>query len=771
MVVLPSPEQLRVGTLLLGGALPMVTLYWRGWRRAWRRAAVILLACACGFTWAAWRAEWRLAEALPGAWEARDVQVTGVVTGLVQPLADGARFGFAVESSEAPVPADIQLAWYAGRRGDNAVPDLKPGQRWRLNVRLKRPHGLANPHAFDYEAWLLERGIRATGYVRGSSRCADGVPCAETNALLAESVPGFMNAVHRARDAIRTRFVETLASEPYAGVLVALAVGDQRAITPAQWSVFRRTGVAHLVSISGLHVALVAFVVGWSAGWGWRRVPRLALHVPARHVAACVGLLGAACYALLAGLGLPAQRALIMLAVAALALMARREMAPSRSLALALLGVLAVDPWAVLAAGFWLSFAAVAVILLVVGGRVVPEAGWRAGARLQIAISFALIPLLVVLFNGFPVLSPLANALAIPLVSVAIAPLSLLAVVVPAAPLLQLAHGLTVPLMGMLEWLAGLPIAMWARPSVPPGLIALASLGVLWLLLPRGTPGRFAALVACVPLLTWTPPRPPHEAFRVTVLDVGQGLAVHVQTATHDLLYDAGPRYGLDADAGERVVLPYLAASGIARLDRLVLTHDDSDHTGGAATVLDGLPVGEIVHGLARDHALFSGLAMPPRACVAGAAWVWDGVAFEMLHPAVARGMVKDNDRSCVLRIAASGGSVLLAGDIGAASERELLARAGAGVASDVVLVPHHGSRGSSSPDFVRAVGAAHAVHAVGYLNPFHHPHPQVWARWAATGARQWRTDAQGAVLIEVGPDGVSVDAQRRRGARYWHGR
>ncbi|MBI1907579.1 MAG: DNA internalization-related competence protein ComEC/Rec2 [Rhodocyclales bacterium] len=771
LAVLPALAWLRGGALLLAGAFLVVALAWRRVRPKPRRVATILLACVAGFMWAAWRAEWRLAEALPQAWEARDVEVTGVVTGLVQPLADGARFGFAVESSGAPVPALIQLAWYAGRRGDAAVPDLKPGQRWRLHVRLKRPHGLVNPNGFDYEAWLLERGIRATGYVRGSPRCDDGVPCDATNVLLAASVPGFMNTVHRWRDAVRTRFVETLASAPYAGVLVALAVGDQRAISQEQWSVFRRTGVAHLVSISGLHVALVALVLGWSAGWGWRRVPRLALYVPARHVAACVGLLGAAGYALLAGLGLPAQRALIMLAVAALALMARHEMAPSRSLALALLMVLVVDPWAVLAAGFWLSFGAVGVILLVVGGRLVPEAGWRAGARIQIAISFALIPLLVMLFNGFPVLSPLANALAIPLVSVAIAPLSLLAVLLPVAPLLQLAHGLTVPMMSMLEWLAGLPMAMWVRPSVPPALIALAGLGVLWLLLPRGTPGRFAALLACVPMLVWTPQRPPHGALRVTILDVGQGTAVHVQTAAHDLLYDAGPRYGLDADAGERVVLPYLAASGVARLDQLVLTHGDSDHTGGASSVLAGLPVGAILHGLPQDHAVLKASALPARPCVAGTAWAWDGVRFEMLHPASTEGTVKDNDRSCVLRIAGDGGSVLLAGDIEAAGERELLAREGAGVASDVVLVPHHGSRTSSSPAFVRAVGAAHAVYTVGYLNPFHHPHPQVWARWAEAGVRQWRTDARGAVLIEVGADGVRMEAQRARVARYWHGR
>lgn len=768
MPVLPSRDYLHGGTLALACVYFGVTLGWRRMQPDWRHVAVVLLACVCGFMWAAWRAEWRLAEALPSEWEGRDVEVTGVVTGLVQPLTNGARFAFTVTSTEAPVPENIQLAWYSGWRGEHTVPELKSGQRWRLTIRLKRPHGFTNPHGFDYEAWLLERGIRATGYVRRSS--CDTAPCNNTNVLLAEFVPSFMNKVHRLRDTVRTRFVEMLGPAPFSGVLIALAVGDQRAIPKEQWTVFRRTGVAHLVSISGLHVALVALVAGWFTGWCWRRVPKLALYLPVRHVAVSMGLLGAVCYALLAGLGLPTQRALIMLAVGACALIARRDVAPSRSLVLALLGVLVLDPWAVLAAGFWLSFSAVGVILLLVSGRYTPEAGWRAAVRIQIAISFALIPLLVVLFNGFPLLSPLANALAIPLVSFAIAPLSLLAVLIPAAPLLQLAHGLTVLMMSALEWLANFPMAMWVRPAVPPGLVALASLGVLWLLLPRGTPGRFAALMACVPMLMWTPARPPSGTFRATVLDVGQGMAVHIQTATHDLLYDTGPRYGLSTDAGERVLLPYFAASGVHRLDRMVLSHGDSDHTGGARSILMEIPVGMVMHALSGEDSVLKQIVVPQLDCVAGTVWVQDGVEFEILHPAGTEGRAKDNDRSCVLRVVVAGGSVLLAGDIEAVGERELLAQDGE-VNSDVVLVPHHGSRSSSSPGFVRAVGATHAIHSAGYLNRFHHPHPVVWARWAEAGAQQWRTDAQGAVLIEIGPQGVHVDAQRVRVPRYWYGR
>ena len=760
---LPPVAWLAAATCLLGAAGAAASLRGRGdGPRRWR-PALALMALASGFVWAAWRAEWRLAEELPMQWERRDIVVTGVVADLPQVLTGGVRFVLRVDDAQAPVPRHILLSWYQPRGGGALPPPLRPGERWRLTVRLKRPHGLANPDGFDYEAWLLERGLRATGYVR---------PAAD-NRRLAALVPEPMLLLHRLRDDIRLRFATRLADAPYAGILIALAVGDQRAISRAQWEVFRRTGVAHLVSISGLHVSLVALMAGGLAGWAWRRVPALALRLPARKAAALAGFACAAGYALLAGLGIPAQRALIMLGVVVFALLRGREVRGSRVMALALLGVLVADPWAVLAPGFWLSFAAVAIILYVLSGRLAPAAGWRAAARMQLAITVATIPALLVLFNAFSLIAPLANALAIPLVSFVLTPLTLLAIVVPLTPLLQLTHWLSGLMMRWLEWLAELPLAMWQQ-AVPSAALAVAGMaGVAWLLLPRGTPARGAGVLAVLPMLLWSPPRPAPGEFVATVLDVGQGLAVHVQTATRDLVYDTGPAYGPDSDAGARVLLPYLAAAGVQRLDRLVISHDDQDHSGGTTSLLDGIDVTEVVSGLAPGHPLLAHRGVAVRPCAAGTRWQWDGVDFEILHPAADDPPYPhDNDTSCVLRVAAPGGALLLAGDIGADVERQLVARHGAAhLASSVVVVPHHGSRSSSTPALVQAVGAETAVFAVGHLNSFRHPHPAVWSRWAAAGARNWRTDSQGAIRVAVRGGGRDVSAERIRRARYWHGR
>lgn len=735
-----------------------------GARARFFRLALLLLAFAAGWLWAGLRAEWRLADALPAALEGEDLVVVGRVADLPQPFARGVRFGFELDpvqpgAAAASAPRRIALSWYAPRNDERAVPQLRAGERWRFVVRLKRPHGLANPHGFDFEAWLLERGIRATGYVRGEALLLDAAPA------------GALQWLHRRRGEVRDRLLAALGERPYAGIVVALAVGDQGAISPAQWEVLRRTGVNHLVAISGLHVSLVALVAGLACGGLWRRVPALGLRLAALRVAALAGLLAATGYAMLAGLGIPVQRALLMLAAAALALLAGREPGPARILAFALGAVLVVDPWAVLAAGFWLSFGAVGVILYLLAGRhgLGRGQGWRAALKIQLALQLALAPALLLCFHAVSLVSLPANLVAIPLVSYLVAPLVLLGVVLPVEGLLVLAHACLGAMMAWLEWLAGFERAMWQQAAPPAWLVLAGAVAVGLLLLPRGTPGRPAALVVVALLFGWQAPRPTAGTFRATVLDVGQGLAVHVQTARHDLLYDAGPPYGPSADAGARVVLPWLAAGGVERLDRLVLSHDDADHVGGAVSVLAGVDTGEV---LAGGVAPAGAEGWPLRDCRAGERWAWDGVEFALLHPADAGSARRDNDQSCVLRVASPGGSLLLVGDLGSAGEAALLARHGAAaLASAVVVVGHHGSRTSSSPAFVDAVQAEAAIHSAGYRNPFGHPHPAVWARWAEAGARNWRTDSQGAITVEVGADGVALAAARERAPRYWHGR
>jgi len=747
------------GWAWLGGVLVLPRLYWS-------RPAVVLpalIGClALGFAWAVWRAEIRLADELPAAWEGRDVAVLGVVATLPQEFGNGQRFEFAVEqvdSHGAIVPGRIMLSWYQGRPGEDTFERLavRPGERWRFTVRLKRPHGNANPGGFDYEAWLLERGIRATGYIR------PGAP-QRISAMVWQ--PAY--AIERLRHQIRERFAATLPAEhyPLAGILVALAIGDQKAIDGALWTTFNRTAVSHLFAISGLHVTMIAALFGWLASAGWRRVPALALRLPAQKAGIVAAVLAASLYTLLAGFAVPSQRTLYMLLVAAIAMLSGRVAAPSRTLLLALLVVLMLDPWAILSAGFWLSFGAVGALLYIGSAEVGRENGWRQALRtwglVQWAATLATLPILLLVFQQFSLVSPLANALAIPVVSFIVTPLALLGAIVPWWPILALAHAVLGWLMLFLDWCATWPL--WQAPAPPLWAALAAGLGVAVALLPRGVPGRWLGAVLLLPALFGQAQRPVEGEAWINVLDVGQGLASVVRTREHTLVYDPGPLYSAESDAGQRVVVPYLRSLGIARVDMLMVTHRDSDHSGGTASVLSALAVGEVRSSVGE---------IPGQPCLAGQSWTWDGVAFEVLHPDATAYAVagKANHLSCVLRITAGGRRMLLTSDIEAPDEAALLARYPGQLAADVLLVPHHGSRTSSTPAFLAAVGPSAAIIPVGYRNRFGHPKADIVERFMTMGIPLWRTDRDGAVQIELGAEGLALSGWRREYRRYWHER
>jgi competence protein ComEC len=730
--------------------------------RLFSRALLVSGAACLGFLWAAGFAHWRMAEELPGSLEGIDIQITGVVSGLPQELERGLRFGFDVEQALPGVPPHISLAWYRGRdeaEDESLRVPVRAGERWRFTVRLKRPHGNMNPHGFDYEAWLFERGIRATGYVR---------PKAQAERLDARVWrPGY--AVEMLREAIRDRFRAALPEAPYAGILIALAIGDQQAIAPDLWQAFGRTGITHLMSISGLHVTMLAGLAYALVNWLWRRSPRLPLRLPAQHAAALGGLLAAFAYCLLAGFAVPAQRTLYMLGVVAVAHLSAREVSASRVLALALLLVLLLDPWAVLAAGFWLSFGAVGLLFFIGGGRLGPAHWLVEWSRAQWAVTLGMLPALLALFQQFSLVSPLANALAIPLVSFLITPLAIAGCLPLLDPLLALAHWITAGMMLAVDWMAALPLAVWQQSAPPGWAVVLALAGGAWSLLPRGFPSRWLGLLAFLPLLTIEAPRPAAGNAAITVLDVGQGLAIHVQTASHDLLFDAGPAFSSDADSGNRIIAPYLRAMGVRRLDTLVISHADKDHEGGAASVLAALPAAMLKTSLPFEHPLS---AQPVRheLCIDGDGWEWDGVRFEMLHPTGEPVSRKSNDLSCVLRVMAGGRTVLLTSDIEAVSEQALLTRYDKRLAADVMTVPHHGSRTSSTPEFIAAVGARDVIFPVGYRNRFGHPKDDVVARYVASGARLHRSDAHGAIRVDLAPEGIGIRHQRAESRRYWHG-
>ncbi|MBL8538887.1 MAG: DNA internalization-related competence protein ComEC/Rec2 [Betaproteobacteria bacterium] len=733
-------------------------------RRLLRRGITLVTVLALGFFWAAGRAEHRLDQRLTPELEGRDLHVVGVISGLPQQHERGVRFGFEIEkvADGVALPARVQLNWY-GRSTDEearaaAVPVLRAGERWSLVVRLKRPHGTVNPHAFDYELWLLEEDIGATGYVRRDPG----------NRLIDTLVwrPGLL--VDRVRELLRERIGAILGDRPCAGVIVALAVGDQAAIPAAQWQVFNRTGVNHLMSISGLHITMVAALVAGLAGFGWRR-SRWALRVPALKAAALAGLAAAFGYALLAGFGVPAQRTVLMLAVVALALLRGVETAPSTVLSVALLVVVVADPWAVTAPGFWLSFGAVAAILFVTSWRIGRPHWLAEWGRVQWAVTLGLTPLLLALFQQVSLASPLANAIAIPVVSLVVVPLTLAGCVPPFGFLLPVAERVLGLCMGFLTVLSASEASVWESHAPSLWAVVLALTGVIWLLLPRGFPTRWVGCVLLLPLFASRPQPLPEGALRLTVLDVGQGLAVVAQTHAHALLYDAGPDYTGDADAGNRIVVPFLRASGVTRLDGLVLSHDDSDHIGGAASVLQTVPIGWIVSSLPDEHPLRAPAAASGR-CLGGQQWEWDGVRFEMLSPAPGddfRGR-SDNDSSCVLKMTAATGSALLPGDIERRAETELVARVGDRVRSTLLIAPHHGSRTSSSDALLDAVRPATVVFTAGYRNRFGHPKPEVIARYRDRDIDMLRSDRDGALRVDFTRDGVRVTRWRQAERRYW---
>ncbi|MDN7905438.1 DNA internalization-related competence protein ComEC/Rec2 [Burkholderia diffusa] len=763
-------------------------------------------ACAIGFGYAAARAEWRLRDSLPVEREGRDIVVTGVIRGL--PVIDdtGARLLLAVESNDAGLarfPPLIRLSWrtYGAPAARNAKPDLRAAQRWRLVVRLKRPHAEANPGVRDSEAAWLAAGIRAIGYVVAPERAE----------LLDARASGWRASIDRLRDALRNGIGDALGSDArHRGIVTALAVGDQSGIGDDAWRVLRNTGTSHLVAISGLHVGLVGAIAGGIVSWVWRRLRwrghAAALAMPAPYAASLAALTAAAGYAALAGFNVPAQRAWWMIAAGAAAFLAGRSVPTAAVLCAALGGVLLVDPWAVVSAGFWLSFGAVAVILMSVAGWCAVRefdggdgrgtdgtapvdrrrrlSAWckRAGhrvaeaTRVQYAVTIGLAPLTAAWFAQISLSGPFGNAFAIPWVSAVVTPIVLAGIGLPApldAYAFRLAHAALEPMMALLRHLADWPAGVfWLRmPDWP--VLALACVGVAWVLMPRGWPLRWAAPMTWLPLVAPAPDAPPPGGFRLTVLDVGQGASVLVETARRTLLFDAGP--GAESThAGARIVAPSLRARGIRTVDSLVLSHADADHAGGAAAVYAAAEVRQLLAGIGPQHRLWrdaraAGVAdrLP---CAAGQRWTWDGVAFTMLWPPGGAGAGSSNEQSCVLRIDAGDTSALLTGDIEARAERRLVDDARDALAAQILVVPHHGSRTSSVEPFLDSVGPRVAVFPVGYRNRFGHPHRTVLARYEMRGIPLPRTDRDGAVRFDVAPTGGGFAFERHRDAqrRYW---
>ncbi|MBV6271828.1 DNA internalization-related competence protein ComEC/Rec2 [Alcaligenaceae bacterium CGII-47] len=807
---------------VLGAVVSCISLF-IFWARPTARAGLCIAGAIClGFGLTVWQAQTRLADELAPGNVDRVSRLELRVLSLVRHDPDRRQFEAQVLSARpGGVPQNIMVSWSAGGwRGpyhaavapEVPFPEIAPGQVWRMALNLRPIRAAMNQYAFDYEGYRFAQGVRATGSVRGSP-------------VLLRDEPGVSLSVQaeRARHSVREAMQPYLAGMRYGPVLLALVIGDQAGVSAEDWLIFNRTGITHLVSISGSHITMIAALGGMTAFWLWRRIrwrgKPLAERLPGQIVGACAALIVAWLYCLLAGWGVPARRTFMMLFVVAACTICRLPISGSRVLALAAMVVVVLDPWAVLASGFWLSFCAVAV--LIAGGarlderpdvsaeawdqRAVPtfwcrmRQGLVLATRLQLAITLALMPILAWIFHEVSIASPLANAYAIPVIGAVVTPLALITAalsVIPGAEWLTaglawFTHQILFWMMVPTVWLGTQTLSQFSVAAAPVWLYALAMAGVVWALWPTSLrcSGRWLGWLLMLPALAWQPGRPGLGEWDMATLDVGQGSAVLVRTANHTLLFDTGVRRSVQNDEGQRSILPFLRAWGIRKLDVLVVSHKDLDHVGGLRSVLAGMPVEQSYSSFslsawlrAEARKLAATPSVLPLAevpCQYGVTWQMDGVSFEFLWPlppdaltgaprirprATAR-----NEDSCVLQVRGAHHSLLLTGDIEAAEEAALLARGLEAV--DVVVAAHHGSKTSSTLGFIERVDAIHVIAQLGSWNRYGHPADSVRQAWQRAGAKFWQTDIHGGVHAQSRPDGVTVTSVLESSRRYWHGK
>ncbi len=728
-------------------------------------AALALWFLVAGVGWAYVDACRVACEPFPEELVNQTLVVEGRIVSLPDGLSPASRFLFQIEQvtqGDAALPGRwrARLSWYRG------APRLAAGERWRLSVRLKPPHGFSNPGGFDYERWLFQQGVAATGHVTDAD-----------SAVRLDMGPGGQ-WLNRWRQGLRDRLDALLPSGPAAALVKALVIGDRGGIDPQQWEVFARTGTSHLIAISGLHVGLVAGVVFGLVRFGWSHVAWLVRRFAAPRAAAFAALLAAVAYAGMAGFAISTQRALVMLSVVLVAVIAGRTLRPLSGLGLALLAVLLLDPSSVLSFGFWLSFGAVAVLLYALAQRSGSSVAPMHWGRAQWAVAIGLLPMLLLFFGRASVVAPAVNLLLVPLFGLLL-PLILLAsglalaeswawALVPVTLVLDAGYG-------ALAEIAAMPLAGLGLGGRAAWVWFAAAGGVLLLLAPRGVPARWLGLVLLLPLVLARAPLPARGEAELTMLDVGQGLAVVVRTAGHTLVYDTGPRFPSGFNTGSAVIAPYLRYGDVTDVDLVMVSHADQDHAGGLPGLSEAIPLRRVMSGEAGELSWLAGDEEAPwpaaEPCRAGMGWAWDGVHFRVLHP-TASSAEEGNDASCVLHVATGGASVLLTGDIEAGVESELVA-GGADLSADVLLAPHHGSDSSSTEPFLRAVAPDWIWFSAGYVNRFGFPSAPVLDRVRALGIATANTASDGAVSLRLParPGRLTPTRHRPGAARIWRHR
>lgn len=717
-----------------------------------------------GFVWTFIFVHSMMVWSLPIEWEGKPLEVIGYIASL--PVTDPIQTHFLFELKKVKLDkqiiqnnALIKISW----RQPAGQHQIKVGDKWQFNVRLKRIHGTQNPGGFDYEAWALQKRLLATGYILSN----------KNNQFISHSWR--YNLIDQFRQMLYQRIQTYLPNSKTAPWLMALMLGERNNISEKDWQVLRNTGTNHLMAIAGLHIAVIFGMTHLITAWIWRRIPFLLLRFPAQYAAAYAALIIAIFYSALAGFSIPTQRACYMLTIFILMLLKKRIVNSwhvwSTSLGIMLLN----NPLIVLTESFWLSFGTIALIIYGMGGRLKPRGWWWKWGRVQWVISLGLVPFTLFLFQQSSMISFIANSIAIPWVEFLILPFCFLSTVfvllVPSVSmwLIFIADKSCYGLWVLLSWISQLPFSSWHQ-VIPNAVILIQTLcGCLLLLLPNGFPGRWLGIFWILPLLVYQPSKPALGDYWLTLLDVGQGLSAVIQTKTHVLVYDAGPKFQGNVDMGESVVLPYLYTQNTRQIDMLVISHGDNDHIGGVAALLNSLSIQSVKTSVPQKLLLFNQrFHFNVDYCLAGETWQWDQVTFSFLYP-TSKMLSLGNNSSCILQISNGSQTILLTGDIEKLAEKKLLMTT-IPLSADILIAPHHGSRTSGLKEFITAVHPSFVLYAIGYRNRYHFPHQTIVKSYEELKSTQLDTVSAGAIQFKLERDKtISQPAlYRLTHKKYW---
>ncbi len=732
----------------------------------------ILLWYFAGFVWATVIAHQLLNNKIIPELEGEDILIQGFISSLPEKIGRKSRFEFTVNSvvynnNQYSSPKKIKLNWYG------STPKLIPDDYWQLVVRLKKPFSYQNSGGFDYEAWMFQNKIDAKGYVRKSKK----------NKLLQSSY-SFLS-FNRIRFNLKQSINDINQSE-YRPIILALLLGDKSEITDSQWEVFRKTGTSHLIAISGLHIGLIAGLVFFMSRWLWGFNSALVTAIPSAKFAAILAILSAVIYSAMAGFSIPTQRALIMLCVVMISILVDVRANSWKTLSVALLVVLILSPFAVLNPGFWLSFFAVGIIIyfsktsrITANKITLTLYNWSV---IQLVIGIGLVPFVLLFFNESSIISPIANFIVVPVFSFFIVPAIFLAgctiVLLPtiSSVILDAVTFVLDKVWIFIEYLAQLSFSTVQVNHISYSTFIFLCIAIILLFLPKRFPAKWLAPLFLIPLIFEKPQVPEFGAAKVTLLDVGQGLSVVIQTKNHVLVFDTGPRYSQSFNTGNTVVIPYLKSKGIGNIDLMIISHGDNDHIGGIQSVIKAMNVDKILTSV--PNKVKSKInqqinKIPVDYCFSENQWTWDGVDFKIIHPNQNSTLSKNN-ASCVVKIspanANKSNSILLTGDIESKAEQEILKNSNLDIRANIIIAPHHGSKTSSTAEFINRTNPDYVLYAVGYRNRYRFPSKTVSKRYKERNIIEYSTSKSGSITFTLDPLLLKKpELYRVSQRRFWH--